>query len=81
MTPCNVFTALPGNAHGNNTILNSHGTPGTSATSSTLVLNNNPAQNAENISCSGLSTSLTGNYNFELYAMAPPVRRDWHPPG
>jgi len=64
LTPFNVFNALPDNANGNNT-LNSHGTPGTSATSSTLVLNN-IAQTAENISCSGLSTSLTSDYNFKL---------------
>ena len=57
MTPFNVFNALPDNANGNNT-LNSHGTPGMSATSSTLVLNNNIAQTAENISCSGLFDQL-----------------------
>jgi hypothetical protein len=70
LTPINVLTAIGDNAYGNNSTLNGHGTIGTSATSPTLVLNNNIAQNAENISFSGLSTGVAGNYNFELYAVA-----------
>jgi hypothetical protein len=32
--------------------------------------NNNIAQNAENISFSGLPVTLLGNYDFQLYAVA-----------
>jgi len=70
LTPVNVLTAIGDNAYGNNATLNGAGTIGTTATSPGLVLNNNIAQNAENISFAGLSTSVTGNYNFELYAVA-----------
>jgi hypothetical protein len=69
-TPINVLTAIADNAYGKNATANGAGTIGTSATSPSLVLNNNIAQNAENISFSGLPTSVTGNYNFELYAVA-----------
>jgi hypothetical protein len=70
LTPVNVLTAIHDNAYGNNATLNGQGTIGTAATSPALVLNNNIAQNAENISFSGLSTSVIGNYDFELYAVA-----------
>jgi len=69
-TPVNVLTAFTDNAYGNNSTLNGQGTIGTPATSPTLVLNNNIAQNAENISFSGLPTTLTGDYDFQLYAVA-----------
>jgi hypothetical protein len=66
----NVLTAFGDNAYGNNSTLNGQGTIGTTATSPTLVLNNNIAQNAENISFFGLPTTLLGNYDFQLYAVA-----------
>ena len=69
-TPVNVLTAINDNAYGNNSTANGAGTIGTAGTSPTLILNNNIAQNAENISFSGLPTSLTGNYDFQLYAVA-----------
>ncbi len=68
-TPINVLTGIGDNAYGNNSTLNGQGVIGTPATSPALVLNNNIAQNAENISFSGLSTSVAGNYDFELYAV------------
>jgi hypothetical protein len=70
-TPLNVLTALPDNAYGNNDTLNGQGIIGTAATSPALVMSYNVAQNAENISFAGLSTGVTGNYHFQLYAVAP----------
>ncbi len=69
-TPVNILTAFNDNAYGNNATLNGQGTIGTSVTSPTLALNNNIAQNAQNISFAGLPTSLVGNYDFQLYAVA-----------
>lgn len=69
-TPLNVLTYYPDNAYGNNSTTNSHGTIGNATTSPGLILTNNIAQNAENISFSGLPTNLEGDYDFYLYAVA-----------